>query len=202
MDLKLSPLDTVIDTFRNGGMVILVDDADRENEGDLVIAAEKVTEKAVATMMKDARGLICVSITEDLAIRLNLPRQTEDNRSRFGTQFTVTIDHKKVSGRGASADARVKTIRSLVADDSEATDFVSPGEVVPVVAHVDGVNSRRGQTEGSVELARLAGLKPSAVICEILAEDGSILRGAGLVEYANSRKLPITSVAALVQSNS
>jgi 3,4-dihydroxy 2-butanone 4-phosphate synthase/GTP cyclohydrolase II len=193
--LRLDPLESVIHAFAQGEMVIIVDDADRENEGDLVVATECVTAEHLAFMMKEGRGLICASISVDTAQRLTLPLQVVNNNSPFQTPFAISIDHKSVVPFGVSASARALTMRALTSPYSTASDFVSPGHVFPLIANEAGVMGRQGQTEGSYDLAKLAGLNPSGVICEILHPDGSMLRGEALQQYAVRHQLPITSVA-------
>jgi 3,4-dihydroxy 2-butanone 4-phosphate synthase / GTP cyclohydrolase II len=194
VELELSPIDEVIVAFRNGAMVIMVDDADRENEGDLVMATEKLTPEAVSFMMSHGRGLICVSINADCAKALNLPLQVLNNNSLFQTPFAISVDAVSVGQYGVTASARCETMRAMVAIGAEAPDFVSPGHVFPLIAHASGTIGRQGQTEGSYDLARIAGLEPSGVICEILSPDGTMMRGAELAAYAKEHNLLVTSV--------
>ena len=191
---QLDPIEDVIAHFSSGGMVIIVDDEDRENEGDLVVATEKVTPEALAFMMNHGRGLICVTIGKEIAQKLNLPLQVLYNNSPFQTPFAISVDHISVIPGGVSASARAKTMIALLEPSSVATDFVSPGHVFPLIAHEAGVMGRRGQTEGSFDLARLAGLSASGVICEVLSPDGTMLRGEELAAFARQHALPITSV--------
>lgn len=197
--MKLDPIEAVIDDIRLGKMVVLIDDADRENEGDLVVAAEKVTPEILTFMMHEGRGLICLALSEERIRELQIAMQVRENTSAFGTNFTVSIDHKSVSDCGVSASARAKTILATVADDARAEDFVSPGFVYPLAAVPGGVLKRRGQTEGSVDLSRLAGLKSAGVVCEIMGEDGRMLRGAALDAFCKQHQLKISSVEALKQ---
>lgn len=197
--IKLAPIEQIIDDIRAGRMIVLIDDRDRENEGDLVIAAEKATPEALAFMINEGRGLICISITEQQRAALNIPLQAQDNSSLFGTNFAAGFDHQSVTGSGITAAARAKTIREAVRPGARPDDFVMPGYVFPVVAAAGGVLRRRGQTEGSVELSRIAGLVPAGVICEVVGEDGTMLRGKELAEYCERHKLPVTSVEAIVQ---
>jgi len=151
---------------------------DRENEGDLCMAAQHVTSKAINFMARYGRGLICLSMADDLADRLNLQLMTTNNRSQFGTAFTISIEARKGVTTGISAKDRATTILAAVADEAKAEDLVSPGHIFPLRAKKGGVLVRTGQTEGSVDLARLAYLKPAGVICEIMKEDGSMARNA------------------------
>ena len=198
-DSFLSPISEVIDDYRAGKMVIIVDDENRENEGDLAIATEKVTYKDISFMLNEARGLICVSIGGDLADRLKLTPQVENNNSRYGTPFTATIDFKEVTSHGVTAKARVETMHHMLDPKSKFSDFVTPGHVFPLVANQSGVLGRRGQTEGAYDLARLAGLKPSGVICEILNRDGTMARGDSLIRFAFKHKVKITSIEAIAK---
>ena len=191
---QVLPLSEIMDTFKSGRPVIMVDDADRENEGDIVIASEVVTAEHMAFMMEEARGLICVTLSADKAEMLNLPLQVRYNNSPYQTAFTVSVDSKSVQQRGVEAAARATTVRALQSADSKASDFVAPGHVFPLIAHRSGVLGRRGQTEGSFDLARLSGFSESAVICEILNPDGSMARGAELYAFAKKHDLLITSV--------
>lgn len=199
MQNNLSPFSEVLDAYKRGSMVIIVDDAERENEGDLVIATEFITPEAVAFMSNHGRGLICVSMASELAEKLNLPFQVLNNNSPFQTPFAVSVDHKSVGANGILATSRAHTMRSLINENSVPGDFVSPGHVFPLITHPAGVLGRQGQTEGSADLALLAGLKPSGVICEILNEDGSMMRGADLLSYASKHNLPVTSVAEILR---
>jgi len=196
--LTLTPFEEVISAFKAGKMVIIADDADRENEGDLVIATEKVTGEALNFMMNEARGLICVSLSKELGIRLDLPPQVSDNQSPFSTPFTVSVDHRNVASEGVTANARAFTMRMLVAPESTASDFVSPGHVFPLIANDAGVLGRQGQTEGSLDLARISGCIPSGVLCEILMPDGTMARGNDLLNFSQGYSIPITSVAAII----
>lgn len=192
--LKLTPILKVIEDYRAGKMVIIADDSERENEGDLAIATEMIKDADLAFMLREARGLICVSISEQIAKNLMLPPQSHSNSSRFHTPFTVSVDHHSVVQHGISAAARVTSMRMLVNPDSRAEDFSSPGHVFPLVANPKGVLARRGQTEGSYDLARLAGLIPSGVICEILNPDGSMARAEQLNAFAVQHSLSVTTI--------
>lgn len=195
----ISPTQEVIADFRDGKMVIIVDDESRENEGDLAIATEKVTAESLAFMMNEGRGLICVSIAREVAEHLKLFPQVDTNNSRYGTPFTATVDHRSVMNFGQTASARAETMRRLIDPEAKPSDFVTPGNVFPLIANPVGVLGRRGQTEGSYDLARLAGLKPSGIICEILNPDGTMARGDSLIEFAERYKIKITSVETIAR---
>jgi 3,4-dihydroxy 2-butanone 4-phosphate synthase/GTP cyclohydrolase II len=196
--MPIAKIKAALDDIRQGKMVILVDDEDRENEGDLIIAAEKVTPEAINFMAKEGRGLICLSLTEERADHLELPPMVADNSCSFGTAFTVTIEAKTGVTTGISAADRARTIQVAVADESAAADLARPGHVFPLRAKQGGVLVRTGQTEGSVDMARLAGLKPAGVICEIMNDDGTMARMPQLKEFALKHGLKIVSVADLV----
>lgn len=198
-EVELSSFDEVLRDVQAGKAVIIIDDKNRENEGDIVIAAECVTAEHLSFMMREARGLICVSLSQAVAERLELPLQAINNASQFGTPFTVNVDHHSVADKGVSASARATTIKALIDPKSAANDFVTPGHVFPLVAHPAGVLGRKGQTEGSFDLARLAGFNSSGVICEILADDGTMARGAVLNEFAKKHALTVTSVAEITR---
>lgn len=197
--MSLSTIKEAIVDIKSGKMVILVDDEDRENEGDLCMAAEFATPEAVNFMAKYGRGLICLSLSEELADRVNLTPMVQDNRSRFGTAFTVSIEAKRGVTTGISAADRATTIRTAVTDDVRPEDLVSPGHIFPIRAKKGGVLVRTGQTEGSVDLARLAGLKPAGVICEIMKDDGTMARMPDLEIFANEHNLKIVTIADLIQ---
>jgi 3,4-dihydroxy 2-butanone 4-phosphate synthase/GTP cyclohydrolase II len=195
---KLTKVEQALEDIRLGKMVILVDDEDRENEGDLVMAAEKVTAEAVNFMAKEGRGLICLTLTEERADHLELPPMVQDNSCTFGTAFTVSIEARTGVTTGISAADRARTIQVAVDDSSAAMDLARPGHVFPLRAKRGGVLTRVGQTEGSVDMARLAGLKPAGVICEIMNDDGTMARMPQLKKYALKHALKIVSVADLV----
>ena len=188
-----------LEDIRAGRMVILVDDEDRENEGDLVMAAEKVTPEAINFMAKWGRGLICLTITEERVEQLDLPMMVDDNQSQRSTAFTVSIEARHGVSTGISAADRAHTIKVAIADDAHPHDIVSPGHVFPLKARPGGVLQRTGHTEGSVDLARLAGFGPAGVICEIMNDDGTMARMPDLVEFAEKHGLRILSIADLIQ---
>ena len=190
-----------IEAVRAGRMIILVDDEDRENEGDLMLAAEKVTPETINFMAKQGRGLICVAMTEERADELELPPMVPDtqNKSRFGTAFTISIEARHGVTTGISAHDRATTILTAVADGTTTHDLVRPGHVFPLRAKKGGVLKQAGQTEGSVDLARLAGLKPMAVICEVMKDDGTMARLPDLEKFAAEHDLLICSIEELIE---
>jgi len=196
--MGVSKISEAIEDIRNGKMIILVDDEDRENEGDLCMAAEFVTPEAINFMARHGRGLICLTMTEEHADRLHLMPMARDNRSRFGTAFTISIEAKKGVTTGISAFDRATTIRAAVADGAKADDLVSPGHIFPIRAKKGGVLVRTGQTEGSVDLARLAGLKAAGVICEVMKDDGTMARMPDLEIFAKEHDLKIATIADLI----
>lgn len=196
------PLITIEDAIKDikaGRMIILVDDEDRENEGDLTMAAEAVTPEAINFMAKHGRGLICLSMTGEKIDSLNLPLMVEHNTSSFQTGFTVSIEARCGVTTGISAADRATTILTAVADDAQPTDLVRPGHVFPLRGRNGGVMVRAGQTEGSIDLSRLAGLKPAGVICEIMDEDGSMARMPALEEFSEKHGIGICTIADLIE---
>lgn len=194
-------VEKALEEFRAGRMVILVDDEDRENEGDIAFAAEKCTPELVNFMAKHARGLICLTVTQEKARALDMPLMVEakDNDSAFCTPFTVSVDARHGISTGISAADRSHTIQLAIRDDAKPSDFVRPGHIFPLRAAEGGVLVRTGQTEGSVDLAKLAGLKPAGVICEIMNEDGSMSRMPDLEIFAKQHNLLIVSVADIIR---
>ncbi|MCZ6572598.1 MAG: 3,4-dihydroxy-2-butanone-4-phosphate synthase [Planctomycetota bacterium] len=195
----LASIPKVLEDFRAGRMVILVDDPDRENEGDLCIAAEHVTPAVINLMATHARGWVCLSLDEDLADQLELPPMVAANNSRFRTNFTVTVEAATGVTTGISAADRARTIQVAVRPGAKPTDLVRPGHIQPIRARRGGVLVRTGQTEGSVDLARMAGLRPAAVICEIMNTDGSMARMQELQAFASEHGIQICSVAQIVE---
>jgi 3,4-dihydroxy 2-butanone 4-phosphate synthase/GTP cyclohydrolase II len=192
-------IEEALEDIRNGKMVILVDDEDRENEGDLTMAAEMVTPQHVNFMARYGRGLICVSLTEERVKKLQLPLMVPENTSPFKTAFTVSVDAKRGTTTGISAFDRACTIQALVSDDTRPEDLSRPGHIFPLMAKNGGVLVRSGQTEGSVDLARLAGLKPVGVICEIMNDDGTMARRSDLEVFAKKHNLKIVTIADLIK---
>lgn len=195
---KSTSIEAALEDLRAGKMVVLVDDEDRENEGDLVLAAEKSTPEAINFMAKHGRGLICLSMTGEDLDRLGIPQMTKKNTSPFNTAFTVSIEAAHGVTTGISAADRSHTIQVAVNPESTSADLVMPGHIFPLRAKDGGVLVRAGQTEGSVDLARMAGLRPAGVICEIMNEDGSMARMRDLVPFAEKHGLKIISVSALI----
>jgi len=193
------PVQRALQEIRAGRMVILVDDEDRENEGDLVLAAEKVTPDAINFMAKEARGLICLTLTADRIKQLDLPMMVEENTSSYGTAFTVSVEARRGVSTGISAADRATTVLAAIRPDAHPDDLVRPGHVFPLRARDGGVLVRTGQTEGSVDLARLAGLFPAAVICEIMNDDGTMARMPDLERFAAKHGLLVLSIAELIQ---
>jgi len=198
-DSILSPIEDAILELKNGKMIILVDDEDRENEGDLVVAAEKITPEHINFMARFGRGLICLAMSDEQLKRLQIPMMVKDNTSPFGTAFTVSIEAASGVTTGISAADRARTIQVASDPNSGPRDVVMPGHIFPLRAKEGGVLVRAGQTEGSVDLARLAGLEPAGVICEIMNDDGSMSRLKDLIPYAKEHNLKIVSVADLIK---
>lgn len=196
--MPVSPIDEVIDDIRAGKMIILVDDEDRENEGDLYMAAESVTPEAINFMATHGRGLICLTLTPEHLEQLQIPMMVHDNKSPYETAFTVSIEATTGVTTGISAADRARTILAAVAPGAKPSDLVSPGHIFPLRARRGGVLVRTGQTEGSVDLSRLAGLHPAGVICEIMKEDGTMARMPDLEIFAKEHDLKIATIADLV----
>ncbi len=196
--MALCTIEEAIEDIRQGKMVIMVDDEDRENEGDLVCAAEAVTPELINFMATHGRGLICLPMNNEMADNLNLDLMAKKNESGFGTNFTVSIEAREGVTTGISAADRATTVLAAVADDATADSIVTPGHIFPLRAKDGGVLVRAGQTEGGTDIARLAGFKPAAVICEIMNEDGTMARMPDLEVYAEKHNLKICSVADLI----
>jgi len=199
MTVQFSQISDVLDDLRAGKLIVLVDDEDRENEGDLVCAAEKVTPQAINFMAKFGRGLICLPLTGEKCDALALHPQVLDNTARLHTAFTVSIDAAQGISTGISAADRAHTIQTAVADDAKPSDFARPGHVFPLRARDGGVLVRAGQTEGAIDLMKLANLKPAAVICEVMNDDGSMARVPQLLDFCQKHRLKITSIAKLIE---
>ena len=197
--MPFNTIEEALSTIKNGEMIILVDDENRENEGDLMIAAEKVTPEAINFMAKQGRGLICLALTPVRVEKLELPMMVSDNTSNFQTAFTISIDAKCGTTTGISASDRAKTILTAINPNYKKGDLVQPGHIFPLKAREGGVLVRSGQTEGSVDLARLAGLNSSGVICEIMNEDGSMARVSQLKKFAQKHNLKMVSVKSLIE---
>jgi 3,4-dihydroxy 2-butanone 4-phosphate synthase len=193
-----SNLQSARDALRAGRAVVLLDDDDRENEADLVVAAELVSVETMALAIRHGSGIVCLCLTEDRLRRLLLAPMVEPNESPHGTAFTVSIDARDGIGTGVSAADRVATVRAAVRDAAVPFDLVRPGHVFPLRAVPGGVLERRGHTEGAVDLMRLAGLKPAAVLCELMTDDGTMMRGDAVRRFARARGLPLLSIGDLV----
>ncbi len=199
MAVQFGEIPDVLEALRRGEMIVLVDAEDRENEGDLVCAAEKVKPEIINFMATYGRGLICLPLTAEKCDLLGLYPQTVDNTARFGTAFTVSIDAAKGISTGISAADRARTILATIADDARPSDLVRPGHVFPLRARDGGVLVRAGQTEGTIDLMRLACLKPAGVVCEIMNEDGSMARVPELLKFCEKHNLKIASISKLVE---
>ncbi len=197
--MSISSIESVLDDIRAGKMVIVVDDEDRENEGDVMVAAEKATPEVINFMARHACGLICLSLTEARAKELRLPLMVRDNTSPYNTAFTVSIEAKHGVTTGISAYDRAKTIEVAIDENMTADDLARPGHVFPLIARKGGVLVRVGHTEASLDLARMAGLKPAGVICEVMKEDGQMARLPDLEAFAEQHGLKIVSIADLIQ---
>ena len=197
--MPLAAIDDAVKDIRDGKMIIIVDDEDRENEGDLVCAAEMVTPEMINFMAVHGRGLICLPMTEERCDELHLPQQASDNTSSMGTAFTISIEAREGVTTGISAADRAKTVLTAVDPNTKPSDLARPGHIFPLRAKRGGVLVRPGQTEASVDLVRIAGLQPAAVICEIMNDDGTMARMAELEEFAEKHSLKIVSVADLVR---
>jgi 3,4-dihydroxy 2-butanone 4-phosphate synthase/GTP cyclohydrolase II len=196
--LEEAPFEQILAAVAGGRPVIVLDDLDRENEGDVIVAAEFATPETFSFMMREARGLICLSITNEHARRLDLPYQVSTNNSPFQTPFAVSIDHLSVAGKGVTASSRSTTVLKLLEEEAVRDDFVVPGHVFPLIANDAGVLGREGHTEGALDLARLAGLKPAGLLCEVLNPDGSMARSQDLVDFAARHDLLVTSIKSIV----
>lgn len=199
MEYKFNTIDEAIEELQKGRMIILVDDEDRENEGDLCMAAEKVTPEAINFMAKYGRGLICLSLTPERVEELKLPMMTDENSSPYGTAFTISIEAKRGVTTGISAHDRAKTILTAIDPKTKPEDLARPGHVFPLKAKPGGVLQRVGHTEGSVDLARLAGLYSAGVICEIMSDDGTMARVPELMEFAKRHGLKIVTIKDLIK---
>jgi 3,4-dihydroxy 2-butanone 4-phosphate synthase/GTP cyclohydrolase II len=200
--MPLSPIPEIIAELKAGRMVVLVDEEDRENEGDLVLAADFVTPEAINFMARYGRGLICLTLTEERCRQLRLPPMVQQNRAAHGTAFTVSIEAAEGVSTGISAADRARTIQAAVARNAQAEDIVQPGHIFPLTAQNGGVLMRAGHTEAGCDLAAAAGLTPAAVICEILKDDGSMARLPDLVEFAREHGLKVGAIADLIHHRS
>ncbi|OQY40117.1 MAG: bifunctional 3,4-dihydroxy-2-butanone-4-phosphate synthase/GTP cyclohydrolase II [Candidatus Cloacimonetes bacterium 4572_65] len=199
MSFEFAKIEDAIEDIKSGKMVIVVDDEDRENEGDLICAAEKITPEMINFMISEARGLVCTPMTDANLKRLDIPLMTEKNTESQGTKFTISVDGAHNTTTGISAQDRSNTIKLLADDNSVPTDFVRPGHIFPLRAEAGGVLHRAGHTEAAVDLASLAGLKPIGVICEIINKDGSMARLTDLIPYAETHQMKIITIAELIK---
>src|SRR5207245_1893362 len=199
MSIEFATVEEAAEEFRQGRQIVLVDDEDRENEGDLAVAAEKITPAAINFMAKHGRGLICLALTEERCDELNLPPMSPVNTSALGTAFTESIDARRGTTTGISASDRANTILAAIDPGTRAADLARPGHVFPLRARRGGVLVRAGQTEASVDLARIAGLYPAGVICEIMNEDGTMARVPQLIEFCREHNLKMLTVADLIR---
>jgi 3,4-dihydroxy 2-butanone 4-phosphate synthase/GTP cyclohydrolase II len=197
--MSLDKIEDILDDLRQGKMVILMDDEDRENEGDLLMAAECVTPEDINFMARFGRGLICLTLTEDHCRKLDLPLMVNNNRTPYATNFTVSIEAAEGVTTGISAADRAKTVQVAVNEEVKAEDIITPGHVFPLMAQKGGVLSRAGHTEAGVDLAALSGLSPASVICEILKEDGTMARLPDLLEFAKQHQLRIGTIEDLIR---
>jgi 3,4-dihydroxy 2-butanone 4-phosphate synthase len=192
-------MERVLETFKRGLPIALLDDDERENEADLIVAAEHLSVPVMAQLIRDGSGIVCLCLTQDKADSLQLPMMVEHNQSRYGTAFTQSIEARHGVGTGVSAADRVTTIRAAIAADAQPQDLARPGHVFPLIARAGGVLTRRGHTEGAVDLARLAGLSPAAVLCELMNPDGTMMRGAALDTYLARYRIPRLTIDQLAR---
>jgi 3,4-dihydroxy 2-butanone 4-phosphate synthase len=191
-------LRAALDALREGRPILLSDDADREDEADVIVAAERVDEATMALLIRDCSGIVCLCLPDERLRRLGLAPMVADNRSKHGTAFTVSIEAAQGVTTGVSAADRVTTVRAAIADGARADDLVSPGHVFPLLAAPGGVLARRGHTEGAVELCALAGLKPAALLCELMNPDGTMAKGAQVEAYARQHGMPLLTIEEIV----
>ncbi len=191
-------VEKAIAALQSGQGILLVDDEDRENEGDLIFAAEHLTDTQMAMMIRECSGIVCLCLTEERLRQLDLPQMVQTNDSTYGTAFTVSIEAKSGVTTGVSAADRVRTVKTAIADDAVAMDLRRPGHVFPLQARSGGVLTRRGHTEGTVDLMTLAGLKPAGVLCELTNPDGTMARLAGIVKFAGEHRMTVLSIEDIV----
>ncbi|WP_211108067.1 3,4-dihydroxy-2-butanone-4-phosphate synthase [Azospirillum sp. OGB3] len=187
-----------VDAIRQGGGVVVVDDEDRENEGDVIYAAETITAEQMALLIREGSGIVCLILTDADARRLDLPPMVGSNTARFGTAFTVSIEAREGVSTGVSAADRVTTIRTAIADGCRPEDLARPGHVFPIRAHAGGLAARRGHTEATIELTTLAGRRPAGVLCEVMNPDGTMARLPELVAFAERQGMPVVTIEDLV----
>ncbi|WP_432461078.1 MULTISPECIES: 3,4-dihydroxy-2-butanone-4-phosphate synthase [unclassified Agarivorans] len=192
-------VDAALDALRKGQGVLVVDDEDRENEGDLIFSAESLTQPQMAMLIRECSGIVCLCLNDDKIKALDLPPMVSDNSSQFGTAFTVSIEAKQGVTTGVSAVDRLTTIQTAIADDAKPSDLARPGHVYPLRAQPGGVFTRRGHTEGTVDLMILAGLKPAGVLCEVTLADGTMARLPEIVQFAQQHGMPVLTIEDIVE---
>ncbi|WP_432454221.1 MULTISPECIES: 3,4-dihydroxy-2-butanone-4-phosphate synthase [unclassified Agarivorans] len=192
-------VDAALDALRKGQGVLVVDDEDRENEGDLIFSAESLTQPQMAMLIRECSGIVCLCLNDDKIKALDLPPMVSDNSSQFGTAFTVSIEAKQGVTTGVSAADRLTTIQTAIADDAKPSDLARPGHVYPLRAQPGGVFTRRGHTEGTVDLMILAGLKPAGVLCEVTLADGTMARLPEIVQFAQQHGMPVLTIEDIVE---
>ncbi|MCO5732162.1 3,4-dihydroxy-2-butanone-4-phosphate synthase [Rhizobium sp. SSA_523] len=197
--MTLSTVEDALEALARGGMVVVVDDEDRENEGDIIVASDHVTPETIAFMMKHARGLVCVAMEGERLDALDIPLMVPNNTEYLKTAFTVSVDYIGGTTTGISAADRAATVRALMDEASSPEDFARPGHIFPLRAHPDGVLGRPGHTEAAVDLARLIGKRPSGVICEVANDDGTMARLPELIEFCKLHGLPLISIEKLIE---
>lgn len=197
--MAFSSVEEAIDAMRDGRMIIVVDDENRENEGDLLVAADRVTPEDVAFMMREGRGLICVALTGERLDTLGIPLMVRQNGDAHSTAFTVAVDYRSGTSTGISASDRAATVRALVDPAARADDFARPGHMFPLRARQGGVMERPGHTEAAIDLTRLAGLPPGGVICEIANDDGSMARLGDLRAFSAKHAMPIVTIESIIR---
>lgn len=191
-------MNDALQAMRTGRPVVLLDSASREDEADLIVAAEQLTVSTMALMIRECSGIVCLCLTSDAVHRLALPPMASHNESRYATPFTISIEAREGVTTGVSAQDRVTTIKAAIAEQARPHDLVRPGHVFPLRAHDDGVLGRQGHTEGAIELARLAGMRPTAVLCELMNADGTMMKGQDIQNFAAQHELPVVSIEELV----
>lgn len=191
-------VERALEALQQGQGVLVVDDEDRENEGDLIYSAEHVTNEQMALMIRECSGIVCLCLTDERLRLLQLPPMVEENSSRNGTAFTISIEAREGVSTGVSAADRVQTIKTAIADDAKASDLSHPGHIFPLRAHEKGVLGRRGHTEGTVDLMMLAGLKPAGILCELTNADGSMARLPEIVKFADQHQMIVLTIEDIV----
>ncbi|MCG9712777.1 3,4-dihydroxy-2-butanone-4-phosphate synthase [Shewanella insulae] len=194
----ITRVEAALTALRAGQGVLVVDDEDRENEGDLIYSAEHLTQAQMALLIRECSGIVCLCLTDERVKQLELPPMVEDNSSQYGTAFTVSIEAKVGVTTGVSAADRVTTIKAAIADDAKPSDLARPGHVYPLRAQPGGVLTRRGHTEGTIDLMKLAGLKPAGVLCEVTNVDGTMARLPEIIAFGEQHKMPVLTIEDIV----